>query len=84
VVAAIPVSRWVGWPMRVHGSIQGVRVEARVALELEEGRWKVERTDELQPVATASAAGRLGAAPGRMRGRRRAWGVRRPKGAHVC
>jgi hypothetical protein len=50
-------------------------VEARVALELEEGRWNVERTGELRPVATAGAAGRIGATPGRMRGRRRAWGV---------
>jgi hypothetical protein len=44
----------------------GVRVEAKVALEFEEGRWTVGRTGELRPAATAGAAGRLGAAPGRM------------------
>jgi hypothetical protein len=50
-VAAMPASRWVGRPMRVHGRVQGVRVEASVVLGLEEGRWKVERTSKLRPSA---------------------------------
>jgi hypothetical protein len=57
--------------MRMHGRVQGVWEEARVVLELEEGRWKVERTSGLRRVATAGAAGQLCAAPGRMQGRRR-------------
>jgi hypothetical protein len=57
-------------PMHVHERIQGVQVEANVVLELEEGRRTVGRTGELRPTATAGTAGRLGAAPERMRGRR--------------
>jgi hypothetical protein len=43
-----------------------VWVEANVELGLEQGRWTVGRTGELRQAATAGAAGRLGAAPGRM------------------
>jgi hypothetical protein len=45
--------------MYVHGRDQGVRVEATVVLEFEEGRWTVGRTGELRPAATADAEGRL-------------------------
>jgi hypothetical protein len=75
--AAMSVSRRVGRTMHVHGRVQGVWVEATAVLGLEEGRRTVGRTSDLRPAATAGAARRLGTAPGRMRGRRRAWGVGR-------
>jgi hypothetical protein len=43
--------------------VHDVWVEARVATELEEGRWKAGRTDELRLAATACAAERLSVAP---------------------
>jgi hypothetical protein len=45
--------------MHVHGMVQGVRVEANVVIELEEGRWTVGRTGELRRATTADAVGRL-------------------------
>jgi hypothetical protein len=48
--------------MYMHGRVQGVRVEANVVLELEEGRWTVGRTGELRLEATADAVGRLSCA----------------------
>jgi hypothetical protein len=45
--------------MDVHGRVQGVRVDAKVELGLEDGWWMVERTGELRPAATAGAEGRL-------------------------
>jgi hypothetical protein len=45
--------------MYVHGRDQGVRVEATVVLEFEEGRWTVGCTGKLRPAATAGAKGRL-------------------------
>jgi hypothetical protein len=45
--------------MHVHGRVQGVRVEANVVLEFEEGRWTVGRTGELRSAATAGAVWRL-------------------------
>jgi hypothetical protein len=45
--------------MNVHGRVQGVRVEANVVLELEEGQWTVGRTGELRPAATTGVVGRL-------------------------
>jgi hypothetical protein len=45
--------------MYMHGRDQGVRVEATVAFEFEEGRWTVGRTGELRPAATAAAKRRL-------------------------
>jgi hypothetical protein len=65
-VVAMPASRLVGRPMHAHRRVQGVWVEANVELGLEQGRWTVGRTGELRQAATAGAAGRLGAAPGRM------------------
>jgi hypothetical protein len=57
--AAMPVSRWVGRLMHVHWRVQGVRVEANVVLEFEEGQWTVGRTGELRPAVTAGVVGRL-------------------------
>jgi hypothetical protein len=37
--------------------VQGMRVEAFVVLEFEEGRWTVGRTSELRPAVTAGAEG---------------------------
>jgi hypothetical protein len=45
--------------MHMHGRVQGVRVEAKVELGLEEGRWTVERTGELRLAATAGVEGRF-------------------------
>jgi hypothetical protein len=41
--------------MRVHGRVQGVRVDAKVELGLEQRRWMVGRTGELDSAATAGA-----------------------------
>jgi hypothetical protein len=46
-MAVMLASRRVGRPMHVHGRVQGVRVEAKVELGLEEGRRTVGRTGEL-------------------------------------
>jgi hypothetical protein len=73
----MPASRRVDRPKHMHGRVQGVRVEASTALELEQGRWTAGRTGELCAVATADAEERRGAAPEQMRGRRGAWGVGR-------
>jgi hypothetical protein len=53
----MPPSKQVGQPMHSHGRVQGVRVEAKVELGLEEGQWTVGRTGELRPAAMAGAAG---------------------------
>jgi hypothetical protein len=53
--AAMPACWRVGRPMRVHGSVEGVRVDGKVELGLEQRRWMVGRTDELDTAATASA-----------------------------
>jgi hypothetical protein len=43
----------------MHGRVQGVRVEATVALEFEEGRWTVGHTGKFRPTATVGVEGRL-------------------------
>jgi hypothetical protein len=53
----MPANRRVGRLMHVHGRVQGMRVEAFVVLEFEEGRWTVGRTSELRPAVTAGAEG---------------------------
>jgi hypothetical protein len=72
---AMPASWRVGRPMRVHGSVLGVRVEARVELALEQRRWMAGRTGELGAAATADAGERRGAAPEQCEGGGVAWGV---------
>jgi hypothetical protein len=47
--------------MRVHRSVPGVRVEARVELGLEQRRWMAVRTGVLGAAATADAGERRGA-----------------------
>jgi hypothetical protein len=51
----MPASWRFGQPMRVHGRVQGVRVDAKVELGLEQRRWMVGRTGELDSAATAGA-----------------------------
>jgi hypothetical protein len=63
--------------MRVHGSVPGVRVEAKVDLGLEQRRWMAGRTGELGAAATAGAKGRHAAAPEQCEGGGVAWGVGR-------
>jgi uncharacterized protein (DUF58 family) len=70
----MPASWRVGRPMRVHGSIPGVRVEARVELGLEWRRWMVGRTGELDEAA-ADAGERRGSAPEQCERGGVAWGV---------
>jgi hypothetical protein len=72
---AMPASWWVGRPMRVHGSVPGVRVEAKVELGLEQRRWMAGRTGELGAAATADAGERRGEAPEQCEGGGVAWGV---------
>jgi hypothetical protein len=73
----MPASWRFGRPMHVHGSVPGVRVDAKVELWLEKRRWMVGCTGELGAPATAGVEGRRGAAPAQMRGRGSAWGVGR-------
>jgi hypothetical protein len=61
--------------MRVHGSIPGVWVEAKVELGFEQRRWMVGRTGELGEAATAGAGQRRGEAPKQCEGGGVAWGV---------
>jgi hypothetical protein len=61
--------------MRMHGSVLGVRVEARVELRLKQRQWMAGRTGELDAAATADAEGRRGAAPEQCEGGGVAWGV---------
>jgi hypothetical protein len=72
---AMPASWRFGRPMRVHGSVLGVRVEERVELRLEQRRWMAGRTGELSVAATADAGERRGAAPEQCEGGGVAWGV---------
>jgi hypothetical protein len=65
----MPASWRFGRPMHVHGSVPGVRVDAKVELGLEQRRWMVVCTSEVGAAATAGAEGRRGAAPEQMRGR---------------
>jgi hypothetical protein len=51
----MPASWRVGRPMLVHGRVQGVRVDAKVELGLEQRLWMVGRTGELDAAATAGA-----------------------------
>jgi hypothetical protein len=71
----MPVSWRVGRPVRVHGSVPGVRVEAKMELGLEQRRWMVGRTGELGSAATAGAGERRGEAPEQCKGGGVAWGV---------
>jgi hypothetical protein len=57
--SATSVSRRVSRPMRMHMRGHGVWLEPRVALELEEGRWKGGRTGGLRLAAMAGAAEQL-------------------------
>jgi hypothetical protein len=61
--------------MRVHRSVPGVRVEARVELGLEQRRWMAGRTGELGAPATADSGERRGEAPEQCEGGGVAWGV---------
>jgi hypothetical protein len=72
---ARPVSWRVGRPMRVHGSVPGVRAKVRVALGLEQRRWMAGRTGELGAAATADAGERRGAALEQCERGGVAWGV---------
>jgi hypothetical protein len=58
--AAMPASWRVGRPMRVHGSVPGVRVEARVELGLEGRRWMAGRTSEPGVLAQGCGPGHYG------------------------
>jgi hypothetical protein len=71
----MPVSWQVGRPMRVCGSVPGVRVEAKVELGLEQRQWMVGCTDELGEAATAGSGERRGEAPEQCEGGGIAWGV---------
>jgi hypothetical protein len=73
--AAMPASWRISRPMRVHGSVPGVHVEAIVALELEWGRRTKGRTGELGAVATADAGERRSEAPEQCEGGGVVWGV---------
>jgi hypothetical protein len=73
-----------------------VWVEASVVLGLEEGRWKVERTDKLRPSAGgdgrrygAALCAQANAREEGVRGARRGWGTSpgpagRPAAAHAA
>jgi hypothetical protein len=61
--------------MRVHGSVPGVRVEAKVELGLEQRWWMVGRTGELGAAATAGAGEQCGEVPEQCEGGGVAWGV---------
>jgi hypothetical protein len=76
-VAAMPASWRFGRPMRVHGRVQGVRMDAKVGLGLEQRRWMVGCTGELGAAATAGAKEQRGAAPKQCEGGGGAWGVGR-------
>jgi hypothetical protein len=69
----MPASWRVGRPMCVHGSVPGVRVEAKVELGLKQRRWMVGCTGELG--AAAGAGERRGEAPEQCEGGGVAWGV---------
>jgi hypothetical protein len=60
--------------MRVHGSIPGVHVEARVELGLEQRRWMAGRTGELG-AAAADVGERRGSVPEQCEREGVAWGV---------
>jgi hypothetical protein len=61
----------------VHGRVQGVQVDAKVGLGLEQRRWMVGRTGELNAATTAGAEERRGAAPEQCEGGGGAWGIGR-------
>jgi hypothetical protein len=75
VASVMPVSWQVGQPMHVHGRVQGVQVDARVELGLEQRRWMVGRTSELHAAATAGVEEQRGAAPEQCEGGGVAWGI---------
>jgi hypothetical protein len=71
----MPASWRVGRAMRVHGSVSGVRMEARVELGLEWRRWMAGRTGELGAAAAADAGERRSSAPEQCERGGVAWGI---------